>query len=469
MKSNKLFLVLFINFLIISCGFLQEKIPNQTNDLPKTYSLYSDLPKYNNEWWKEFNNDELNNFINMAINDNFNILEAWARLEQAQAEAKKSGSYLYPEISANGGGTKNITKKEGHNTLTIDGLSLGLSVSYELDLWGRVRASKKSAYYQLKATREDVNTAIMTITSQIAEIWVEIISLNKKIQTFEEQLKINREILKILEVRLANSMSDFLAVYQQKQSIATIESALIPLYSKKKLLEHQLALLLGKPANYRIDIKTKDFPKISEIPRTGIPADLLSMRPDVRAAGLRLKAANQAIVAAKANRLPAIRLTASHTYSSDTASEIFNNWIQNLAVNLIAPLFDAGRRKAEVERTQAVLNERLSNYKRTVITAIKEVEDALVSEKFNRKTLNAKINQLKISQKTFKEAGSRYLNGLIDYLPVLREQLNIANYKEKIIQAEADILKSRIQLQKALGGAWFDKIKQPDLNKKRNK
>ncbi len=470
MKNKRIFFLLFVTLYLVSCGFFQEKVNDIPKNIPAAYSsLYSETPEYDNEWWREFHSEELNKLIETAINDNFNIIEAWARLEQVKAQAKKAGAILYPEISGNAGANKSIAKNKGRNIVTSDTLTLGLSVSYELDLWGKIRANKKSSYYSLKASREDINTAIMTIASQIADIWIDIIAINKKIKMLEEQLDINNEILDILKIRLANSMSNFLDVYQQKQAIASLKSALIPLKSKKVLLEHQLALLLGKSTNYKIKITQTDFPKVLEIPKTGIPADLLSMRPDIRAAGLRLKAAGQDIVAAKADRLPAIRLTASHTYSSDTASEIFDNWIQNLAANLVGPIFDAGRRKAEVERVQAVLDERLSAYKRTVVTAVKEVEDALAQEKYNRETLSAKEHQLVISRKTFKEASNRYLNGLVDYLPVLREQLNIAVYKENIIQAKADIIKSRIQLKKALGGAWFDEIKQPDLKKLRSK
>jgi NodT family efflux transporter outer membrane factor (OMF) lipoprotein len=467
MGLKKTVIIMFC-LITVSCGFIKSKLPDSIHEnIPQKYvSIYSGSPEYDEKWWKEFHSDELNDFMEIAINDNFNILEAWARVEQAKAQAKKAGFLLYPQVNANVGASKTITKQENRNTVTLDSLNLGLSVSYELDLWGKIKANRESTVYLFKATREDVNAAVMSITSQIAELWVDIISINKKIKTLTEQLQINKEILKLLELRLANSMSNFLDVYQQKQAIAAIESALIPLKSKKILYEHQLALLMGKSTNYKLSIKRENFPEISGIPKTGIPADLLAMRPDIRAAGLRLKAANQDIIAAKADRLPSISITASHTYSSDAASKIFDNWIENLAANLVTPLFDAGKRKAEVERAKAVLDERLSVYKRKVITAIKEVEDALVKEKFNRESLLSKKKQLEISKKTFEEASNRYLNGLIDYLPVLREQLNIAVYKENIIQVNADILKSRIQLYKSLGGSWFDNIKSPKNSKR---
>jgi NodT family efflux transporter outer membrane factor (OMF) lipoprotein len=454
------FATIFIIFILINaCSFLQNKLPDTSiNDFPKKFTMYSEKPDYNTEWWKEFNNPELNNLVDMGINENFNILEAYARLEQVKAQAAKAGAYIYPEIALNANAQREVLhKKELKKDIYSTNLQLGLSVNYELDIWGRVRSNIKSEKLRLEATKEDLNAAIMSISGQIVETWLNIISLNEQQASLEEQLKINKNLLDIIRLRFINGTGSAIDVLQQEQSVAAIESAIIPIKQNRVLLKHQLALLLGKPANYDIEIKEKKLPEINSIPKLGLPADLLSMRPDIRAAGLRLKSSNWLIASARANRLPTLSLSASMNYNSNEVSNIFDDWIANLAGNLVMPIFDAGRRKNEVKRVKAVVDERLATYKKTLLTAVKEVEDALVTEKFKKESLLSKKRQLDISEKTLKQASIRYLKGSDDYLPILREKLNVAVHKNSIIQIKTDVLISRIQLYKALGGTWTDK------------
>lgn len=458
--------LLVILLFTFSCSFLQNKLPSTTPaNYPSSFSMYGDTPDYTTEWWKQLDSKELNKLMDIAINDNFNIVEAWAKLEQAKAQAAKSDSYLYPNASINTGISQSKQKKDKMDEVDSTTYSLGLSVSYELDLWGKIKSNKNSLDLELKASKEDVSTTIMTITSQIAEVWINIISLNRQKESLKEQLIINKKLLELIEIRFKNAQANALDIFQQQQSIAAIEAAIIPIIAQKQLLTHQLALLLGKPTTYNIALTQKDFPIISDIPKAGIPSDLLAMRPDIRSAGLKLKSANWEIAAAKADRLPSIKLTASYTYSSDEVSTIFDNWLMNLAANLTGPIFDAGRRKNEVKRVEAIVDEKLATYQETILTAFKEVEDALSEEKYNKQVLKAKQQQLILSKKTLIQAYKRYINGVSDYLSVLTEQLNIASFENSIIKAQADIINSRIQLQKAVGGSWVENI-QP--NKKSN-
>ncbi len=250
--------------------------------------------------------------------------------------------------------------------------------------------------------------------------------------------------------------STALDIYQQQQSIEQIEAALIPLTSREKNIQRQMALLLGKSSIDADRVNYGLFPEIPEIPAIGLPADLLADRPDIRAAGLRLKSAQWEIAAAKADRLPALKLTASQTYSSDEFSSLFDNWIRNLAGNLTGPIFDGRKRRMEVERTKAIVDERLATYGKNVFTAIKEVEDALEDEQQNNKTLDSLMRRLVLSEKTMREAKTRYLNGNSDFINILREQLNILLIQQNIIQSREEMLIARIKLYKALGGSWVD-------------
>ncbi len=251
---------------------------------------------------------------------------------------------------------------------------------YEVDLWGRIRAQRESAFLQTAASREDVNTAAITIAAEVANRWIQIISQRMQKQLLEEQLRINKTLLELVELRFRMAMVSALDVYQQQQVVENVKAE-IPLVERDELLlRHELAILLGRPPLTELAITRSKLPQPAALPPTGLPADLLAARPDVRGAGLRLEAAEWQIAAARAARLPALSLTARARYGRGDFDVLFSNWLLSLAANLTAPILDGGRRAAEVDRTRALADENLAAYYNTVLTAVKEVEDALVSE-----------------------------------------------------------------------------------------
>jgi outer membrane protein TolC len=173
---------------------------------------------------------------------------------------------------------------------------------------------------------------------------------------------------------------------------------------------------------------------------------------------MRLQAADWQVAAARANRLPAIRLTATAQYGKGDMDVLFDNWLLSLAGNLTAPIFDGSRRAAEVDRRQAFADENLSAYRQAVLTAIKEVEDALVSEVKQREHIKALENVLVTARKALEEAGIRYRNGLTDYLPVLTQLLAVQNLERNLIRQRAILLNSRVSLYRSLGGTWTDSL-----------
>jgi outer membrane protein, multidrug efflux system len=225
-------------------------------------------------------------------------------------------------------------------------------------------------------------------------------------------------------------------------------------------LFHKLALLLGKAPNSDIQINRNSLPVVLELPSIGIPADVLSRRPDVRSAGLRLRALDWKVAAARADRLPSIDLTASLKYNSETLDLLMDNWIIGLAGNLTAPILDGKRRKAEVSRQMALANENLASYRSTVLTAIKEVEDALISEAKQREHIEALENELKVAKNALNEARERYRKGLNEYLPVLTQLLSTQNLEIDLIQKKTQLLLFRISLHRALGGTWMNDVEQ---------
>lgn len=452
-----LLIILAVAAMLTGCAlFKPDDSAYQIENIPDRFSLYSEKADLSGKWWEDFNSAELNRLVEEAVTGNFSISEAWARLEQARATAIKTQAALFPELSLAAGESYQEQKNKDTNKTNSDAWSVGLSASYEIDLWGRVWAEKKGDDLLARATEEDFKTALMTVTGKIAENWISLIANKKQQELLLRQLALQKELLRLIQYRFPLGKSTALDIYQQQQAIEKIKAALIPLVAREAGIKRQLALLLGKATMEEGRLTQNVFPEAGDFPAIGLPADLLAARPDVRAVGLRLQSAKWAIASAKADRLPALKLTASHTYSSEEFRSVFDNWLLNLAANLAGPIIDGRKRRMEVARTKAIADERLAAYGRTVFTAIKEVEDALAEEQRYDKTIDTLARQLALSKRTMREAKRRYLNGSSDFLNVLLVELNSLQVQQDSIVAEEKKLLARIDLYRTLGGSWMN-------------
>ena len=506
--------------LLASCATF-DPIERGVDDvpLPESYALYGPSAPVPEKWWEGFGSEELNRLVAESLNDSFTLEQAVARIRQAWAAAKQTGALRWPEVGyAGDAGTTRTHTDTGASTSTLSVASqklsalntllgggspgsgaattaagaaaaalqsaqsrlqaaktllsdapssettfttesylLGLSASYELDLWGRLRASDRSAQLSFEATREDLYTAMQTLTAQVVLTWLDILQYQQVLEVVRKQLEANQTTLELVELRYRKGRATALDVYQQRQAVAQTQAMRPPLEAQLETLLHQLAVLLGKYPRTDLKLTADVFPETGPLPDQGLPADLLARRPDVRAAGLRLRAADWQVSAARADRLPAIRLTASASYNAAEWDLLFDNWMAKLAASITGPIFDAGRRKAEVERTRAVVDERLAAYKQAVVTAVQEVEDALVREAKQREYVDALKFQLETAQASHREALGRYQKGLSDYLPVLSALTYAQSLERSLVQADHDLLVYRTQLHLALGGSWMER------------
>ncbi len=454
----------FLLLVMSACTMLEPlKIDPSPQDFPSQFSLYSETADHYSGWWKDFQSQELDLLMADSLAENFTVLEVRARLEQARYGALKAGAYYYPEVGFSGSGSQQEMKVKGQSKISDDEWSLGLNAAYEVDLWGRVRAFKRSETEKYAASREDLKTALLSVSGAVAENWIELIGNRRHQDLLLEQLELQQELLKLIIARFPLAKSTALDIYQQQQIVEKMRTELIPTVRNQEVIKRRLALLAGRSNLFEGRFAARSFPELSPLPNLGLPADLLAARPDVRAAGLRLQAGEWEIVAARAERLPALRLSAAGNYFDDDLSSLFDNWILNLAANLASPIFDGGRRRAEVGRVRAVVDERLALYRETVINAVFEVEDALTREQQSAATLASIRKQLELSRQSLREARRRYLNGSSDFLNVLNEELNSLQLEHDIITQEKQLLLARIALYKALGGSWLDDFSKEGL------
>lgn len=452
--------IVLLCLMLASCTPFGPNIKEHGTELaPQYYSLYGDEEAYvPTEWWRAFNDFELNFLVDEALRDNLDIMQAWARMEQATARYRQAFGGFLPAIDLNGGysATRQQTDVRAGSSRThlgnTENYSLGLFASYELDLWGRVNAEVTSQNYSMQATKDDLYAMTESIAATVTSYWVRIIAARQEIALLKKQLELNEKYLALVELRYANGMVTALDVFQQRQTVARTKTQIPLAVKNEQLLVNDLKLLLGKPLDYELQITRTFLPDLETLPQTGLPIDLLQNRPDVRAAGGRLYAAQWGVAQARASRLPAIKLTASGQASADDLTYLFNNWLASLAANLTAPIFHGGALAAEVDYQKALAEENLNSYKKTVLSAINEVEAALLSESAQREYLENLETQRHAAQLALDEATYHYINGLNSYLPVLNQLATVQELEITGVNQKAELLVNRITLYRALGG-----------------
>jgi len=457
LKKNTLFIWAVALCLIGSsaCSPFKPHERNALNsDLPGTFSLYSGAAVPDQNWWRSFRDPELDRLMDTALEENLSIHEAWARLKQARALAVQAGVDRYPDLTGSADALTGRQKRSGRSSGGFEDTSLGLVSRYEIDLWGRIEAQYRAATLRADASRLDLDTAAISVAAEVTGRWVAIISQRMQKRLLQEQLRINKTLLELVQLRFNMAMVSALDVFQQKQVVEKVKAEIPLVEEREELLRHQLAVLLGKPPRTDLFVARTELPEPPPLPPTGLPVDLLANRPDVRAAGMRLKAADWQITEARANRLPRLSLTGRARYGEGDLDVLFDNWLLTLAGNLAAPILDGGRRAAEVDRTRALADENLARYRDTVLTAVREVEDALTSEAKQREHITWLEKVIGTARSALEEAGVRYRNGLNDYLPVLTQLLTVQGLERDLIQRRAELLAARIRLYRALGGTW---------------
>jgi len=435
--------------------------------LPETFSDGEPLPT-TGRWWEELGDEDLDRLVEEALSENLTLRMAWARLDQARQLARVAGAGRYPGLDAAfsaqrqhyGGGlppTLPPTIPE-----TLDTFSATLTLSYQVDLWKKISNSRKAAVLDFEASRGDLEATTLTVASGVAEIWASLAAQQAGLQLLEDQLTVGESFLRLVEARFGGGLSSAVDVYQQRLQVENTRGQIPQVRMQLQLLKHQLALLLGRQPTADVPLPGGELPLLVDLPPTGIPAEILRSRPDVRAAELRLFAADHRVAVAVADRFPTIGISATLGGQANEFSDVLDQWFTNLAGNLLGPVFDAGRRKAEAERNRAVVRERWYQWQATLLTAFAEVEDALVMEKGLLETHRTTVRQVELAQLTLDRSRALYVGGLTDYLTVLTSLQALQNLQRAEIGTRKAIISNRIRLHLALGGAWPAELVEPE-------
>jgi len=416
------------------------------------------------QWWQSFEDPTLNQLVSRALNGNFTLQSAWDRLDRAQAIARKAGADLVPQLNGEAGGS---TSRSRNNSRTDSSQSynLGLSASYEMDLWGRVRSTSEAADLDALASAEDLQTAALTLSAQVATVWFQLLEQRSQIEILQQQQQTNEQGLELISLQFRTGQTSIADLLQQRQVVESRRGERALANGRAQVLQNQLAVLLGMTPDQAPQVTANKLAELPPLPATGLQSSLLERRPDVRAAWLQIQAADQRVAAAIADRFPRLSLTGRANTASEQIEDLFDNWLASLAANLVAPLVDGGQRRAEVERSQAVAAERLHDYGQTVLEALAEVEDALALEQRQQEYIASINRQLELAGQATVRIRDRYLNGAEDYQRILIALLSKQLLQRTQLTAQRELLVNRVNLCRALAGGWemSRQRKQPTL------
>lgn len=409
-------------------------------------------------WWTAFGDPALDKLVSKALASNLDIKAAFARLRQARAMVTQARAPLFPQVTFQGQAQRRRTiffigGPIGNPSSTFNLYDLNLTASYEVDAWGKAVSALDAARMQEKAAREELQALSMTLSAQVAEAYFALVETRAEMALLRRQTGVSEHHLELVEDRYDAGLASALDVYQQRQQLEALKGVRPELEQNRRLLENQLSVLLGEPPGNSSFAVAEHLPRLPPLPATGVPADLLQKRPDVRAARDRAVAADHRVATAIADWLPGLRIQASIGTIGASPSDLFRDFVYSILGAVSATLFDGLYHKAQVDQARAERDEALFTYTRTLLVAIREVEDALATEKGLTGQLAALNSQLEAVKKTLDSAWERYAYGLADYMVVLQALSRMQELERSLLRTQKAVLSARASLYRAIGGS----------------
>jgi len=435
-----------------------------TSQTPKDAALLA-------EWWKNFEDPELQSLIQRAIANNLDVRVARAKLLESRATMRNTRmANQLPTVNLDASYARTRTSADNPQILTLEGTQTTVpyvygnyqayfDASYELDLFGGVRNNVKATRADASASADDLRNTLVSTLAEVAKDYIQLRGYQQQLQIAHEQEASQKDTLHITEVRNQAGLVSDLDVANASAVVSSTQSTVPQLESKISQQMHALALLVGKtPAELDAELTSaKLVPSaIAEIP-AGLPSELLRRRPDIREAESNVQAAAARVGVQVSKLFPSITLTAE--YGGQSGSSIVN--LANSAARFysIGPTIQWGllnypALKANIRTYQAKRDQKVLTYQKTVLTAFLEVEDALAAydkEKQREKILRTEVEQY---QRASSLALSKYTRGLTNFLDVLEAQRSLFTAQDSLAQSRATVQTDLISLYKALGGGW---------------
>lgn len=436
--------------------------PEYVKWIPKTFNGAPNetLPRPKELWWQDFGSTELNNLVESALKNNFDLRIAVARVAQTRAQANVVSAAQSPSVDLTAG-YKNQAPGAGvgYAATTEDWGSqpvwqAGLAINYELDLWGKKGFNSQAAYSLAIASEFNREVVALSLVSDVVTVYFQVMALSERIAVGERNLETIRMVGRNLQRRLDRGDSTLIDVSQQLVLQNNTDAQLTSLKLQRERALNRLALLLGTtPSALKLngglveDIRTP-------VIEPGLPSDLLCRRPDIRRAEAALQSAQADLYAARANLLPSFALTAQGGFGSFLLSTILapQSLFYNLSANLVQNVFDGGKRKSEIDVADAKNRELLEEYANTVLSAMRDVEDGLAAVALTAKQYAALNNARKRARQLSQYSVKLVERGGMDFVQLFQIQSTVIAAEDAAISGRFEQIRASVDLFKAVGG-----------------
>jgi len=411
-------------------------------------------------WWTLYRDTELDALQQQLLAHSPDLTAALARYQQAVAYNTQIRAALFPTVDAVVDAQRNRQSAQkplrGATSPDLyDDFSLAAQVNYEVDLWGRIRNQVTSATASEQAAQADLESARLSLQALLADDYIQLRGLDRENALLEETVTAYAKALSMIRAQHDGGMVSGLDLARAQTQYDSARSQVSQNQAARALIEHAIAALIGEPASTFSLPPRREAIHLPNIP-AGLPSALLQRRPDIAAAQRRVEAANADIGVARAAYFPAITLGGIFGYESTEAGNIITapNRFWAIGPSLVLNLFDAGRRRAEVSRSEAVLEEVTANYRGAALAAFQQVEDSLAQLKHYRSALAAERSAADAAQQSLTLSLSRYRAGGSSYLEVVTSQTAALQTERSVLDIDTRQLRASVQLIRSLGGGW---------------
>jgi multidrug efflux system outer membrane protein len=422
-------------------------------------------PPIPQEWWRLYREPELDRLIATATESNQTLRQAVARVDEARALARVAGSFLYPTISTTPSFSRTRYSANRDSTLTGQQVQQGVTVndwlipidlSYEVDVWGRVRRSFESARAQARASEDDVGVVRLIMETDVTRFYYTLRALDAQAEILERTVVAYREQVRLVSVQLRTGLVGPIVVSQAQAQLQTTLAQQRDVQRARADLEHAVAILCGRPASsFAVAVNPLGEVSPPAVP-PGLPAQLLARRPDVAEAEQNLVAANAQIGVATADFYPRFTLTSSAGFESANISSLFT-WqsrVASILPSVSIPIFQGGRLRATLEATRARYRQAIAAYTNQILVAYGDVEDALTDLHAFTDEVGSLREAVSASRDYLRFAQAQFKYGLVDYLIVIDAERTLLANELSLALAVNLQMGASVQLIKALGGGW---------------
>lgn len=463
MKNIHLLLVLLV--YVCQCAVAEDNTQKYLRDsLPEVWTMeqqnFQTTPSVD-RWWESFNDPQLKKLINIAVENNFNVLTAMKRIESARLTKRQTRAGYYPNLSTSLSWQRDQTAGTVHSEhahpSSMNYWSLGLSMNWEIDVFGRIASQIKADNASYDASVADYDAVLVSLCANLAKVYVDYRSMQAQISIVEQNIENVQYQLKLAQARYDAGLRPMLDLVQARISVAQTRAAMPALKNELNVDLNQIALLCGLYPDKISEILAEgNMPEMPAMGDVGVPMNLLRRRPDLVAAEKQLAYQAALVGVAKKDFLPTLSLSASVGTEALAFHRMFgkNSLSYNVMPQLSWTIFDGLTRETKLAQARLALQSQIDSYNLTVMTAVNEVNNAFSELQCADENLVYQQILVKEAKRQLELQIDRYVQGLNAFSDVAAAQLTLLGYQNTLVQAQANQLTAYVGLYSALGGGF---------------